>query len=112
MRLLTTTLLIAACWAAWPAVGRADDARFIRGLYEEYLNRTPAPQDVRDWQDLMDANGWSRREVRARFLASEEFFDLHQRDRSRMIRGLFRHLAGRAPSRDDVDTWLLHWQAN
>jgi len=112
MRMLTSTLLIAAFWAAWPAAGRADDdVRFIRSLYREYLQRTPSPDEVLGWRDAMD-QGMSRRDVRAGFLASDELYDLHERDRSRLIRALFKHLAGRAPRRGEVDIWLRHWRAN
>src|SRR4051794_55967 len=109
MRLLTSTLLIAVCWAAWPAASRADETRFIRGLYKEYFNRTPAADEVLAWRDMMEEEGLSRQDVRIRFLASDEYYDLQERDRSRLVRALFKHLAGRAPNRGEVELWLRHW---
>jgi hypothetical protein len=111
MRLLTSTLLIALCWSVWPADARADDAQFIRGLYRDYLGRKPTRDEVRTWRDALD-RGVSRQEVRVGFLASEEFYDHHERDRSRLVRALFRHVAGRAPHRGEVDMWVRHWHEN
>jgi hypothetical protein len=114
MRVLTSTLLIAALWAAWPAAGQAQavsDEEFIRSLYKKYFNRNPRPQDVRYWvRDVMEERGSSRRNVRITFLASKEFYDQHGGDRTRMMRAYYKHLLNRQPTRDELRTWLDRWQ--
>src|SRR5262245_50925409 len=113
MRLLTPALLAAALWVAWPAVSQAQvvsDDQFIRSLYKEYLNRTPSRSEVGYWVGIMRERGSTRHNVRLTFLATEEFFNLHKRDRARTMRALYRHLLGREATRAEVNTWVDRWR--
>ena len=71
------------------------EQRFIRHLYQGFLNRQPSPYELRVWSDRLvrDANPT---ELVREFMDSDEFF----------IRETYRGLLGREPDSSGMDTYL------
>ena len=71
------------------------EQRFIRHLYQGFLNRQPSPYELRVWSDRLgrDANPT---ELVQDFMDSDEFF----------IRETYRGLLGREPDSSGMDTYM------
>ena len=71
------------------------EQRFIRHLYQGFLNRQPSPNELREWSDRLgrDANPTELVQV---FMDSDEFF----------IRETYRGLLGREPDSSGMDTYM------
>jgi hypothetical protein len=71
------------------------EQRFIRHLYQGFLNRQPSSYELRVWSDRLgrDANPT---ELVQEFMDSDEFF----------IREIYRGLLGREPDSSGMDTYL------
>ena len=71
------------------------EQRFIRHLYQGFLNRQPSPNELREWSDRLgrDANPT---ELVQEFMDSDEFF----------IRATYRGLLGREPDTSGMDTYM------
>jgi hypothetical protein len=71
------------------------EQRFIRHLYQGFLNRQPSSYELRVWSDRLgrDANPT---ELVQEFMDSDEFF----------IREIYRGLLGREPDSSGMDTYM------
>ncbi|MHB8835261.1 MAG: DUF4214 domain-containing protein [Candidatus Methylomirabilia bacterium] len=71
------------------------EQRFIRHLYQGFLNRQPSSNELRTWSDRLgrDANPT---ELVQEFMDSDEFF----------VRETYRGLLGREPDASGKDTYL------
>lgn len=75
--------------------GMYGEQRFIRHLYQGFLNRQPSSSELRDWGSRLgrDANPT---ELVQEFMDSDEFF----------VREIYRGLLGREPDASGKDTYL------
>jgi hypothetical protein len=71
------------------------DDRFVRSLYEGFLNRTPRGGEANGWRDKLK-RGYSREDIVAEFMASDEYF----------VRSLYLGLLRREPDARGFDNFL------
>jgi hypothetical protein len=89
------------------APARADYYRDVKGtiygFYQQYLKRSPLRSEVRGWADHVAVTGdMTLADVEATFLASKEYYDDHGDSPRQWIRGMYRDVLGRQPSRVEV----------
>jgi uncharacterized repeat protein (TIGR02059 family) len=92
------------------AMGRADDATFVAGLYQSVLGRTAASAESAFWTDRL-ADGADRATVALGFvnsaekLASSLDVDFNHSDVAVLAR-MYHAMFGRAPDEDGLNFWL------
>jgi hypothetical protein len=84
-------------------------ARFIRGIYEKYLQREPDADGLAYWVSQMQ-NGLSDEHLEAGFIGSAEYIQNHGGTGEAWIIGMYEDLLGRAPDPNGLAYWLAQLQ--
>jgi hypothetical protein len=111
--LLTFAGLLLGAGAANAQFSRDNSVQMVRNWYRQYLGREGEPSGVNNAVEAL-RNGTSPEELLASILGSDEYFARAGSTPEGFVRSLYRDLAGREPTRRELDFWRARteWESN
>lgn len=103
-----------ACFALWlsvavPAWGQVyNTTDYVRNTFRKYLNREPTATELSQWVWSLQ-KGLPADQMQETCLASDEFFNRHQRNPNSFISGLFAEVLNRPPSINESSEWMRYY---
>ncbi len=103
-----------ACFVLWlsvvvPAWGQVyNTTDYVRNTFRKYLNREPTATELSQWVWSLQ-KGLPADQMQETFLASDEFFNRHQRNPNSFISGLFAEVLSRSPSISESSEWMRYY---
>lgn len=81
----------------------------IVAWFQQYLGREPYPYEMPAWTSLVTDRGRSIQEAQAEFLATDQIYNMCDRDKRAYIAFLSEQILGRAPTPEELDFWIYRF---